>query len=103
MEPRTGIASPQGDSQPFNEVLGGGGWIRWTSPLAQSSANRVDVEMVSLASPPRVSATRGIKSTPAERHSERWLVNFRRTPTSRVCPGLKVASATVCCWSGEMT
>ena len=76
MEPRTGIASPQGDSQPSKEVLGGGGWIRVLTLCPKALPIERTVEMVSLANPPRVSATRGINSTPAERHSERWLVNF---------------------------
>ena len=70
------------------EVDGSEGLALWPKALPIERT----IEMVSLASPPRVSATRAIKSIPAERHSERWLVNFRRTPTSRACPGLKVAS-----------
>ena len=64
------------------EVDGSGGLALWPKALPIERT----VEMVSLASSPRVSATRGIKSTPAEWHSERWLDNFRRTPTSRACP-----------------
>ena len=77
MEARTGIASPQGDSELSKEVVGSGGWIRrlvlWPKALPMERT----IEMVSLARPPRVSATRGVKSTPSERQSERWLVNFR--------------------------
>ena len=50
--------------------------------------------MVSLAGPPKDSAK---KLMPAERHSVRWLVNLRWTPTSSACPGTEAASATNCC------
>ena len=46
------------------------------------------VEMVSSASPPRVSATIGIKSTPADLHDGRFAATFLLTPTSNACPGV---------------
>ena len=61
------------------------------------------VEMVSSTNPPRVSATTGMKSTPAERQAERWDASLRWTPTCRAWPGVEAASCKVCCWRGEIT
>ena len=49
------------------EVAGSDGLDLWPNALP---IDRI-IEMVSLARPPSVSATIGMKSTPAERHTER--------------------------------
>ena len=61
------------------------------------------MKMVSSASPPRVSATTGMKSTPAERQAERCCVSLRRTPTCRAWPGVEAAPCKVSCCRGEIT
>ena len=45
------------------------------------------MEMVSSASPPKVSATSGMKSVPEEGQAERLEVSLRFTPTCRAWPG----------------
>ena len=61
------------------------------------------IVMVSSAKPPRASATMRMKSTPAERQAERWDASVRCTLTCRAWPGVKAASAMVCCWRGLIT
>ena len=61
------------------------------------------MKMVSSASPPRVSATTGMKSTPAEWQAERCDVSLRRTPTCRAWPGVEAAPCKVSCCRGEIT
>ena len=61
------------------------------------------MKMVSSASPPRVSATTGMKSTPAELQAERCCVSLRRTPTCRAWPGVEAAPCKVSCCRGEIT
>ena len=61
------------------------------------------VVMVSSASPPRVSATKGTKSIPEERQAERLEVSFRWTPSCKAWPGVTEASDTVRSWSGLIT
>ena len=61
------------------------------------------VLMVSSASPPRASATRGTKSKPEERQAERLEESFLWTPTCRAWPGDRAASAIVRSCSGLMT
>ena len=58
--------------------------------------------MESSANPPRVSATTGMKSTPAERQAERWDASLRWTPTCRAWPGVEAALCKVSCWRGEL-
>ena len=65
-----------------------------------ASPSKRMMKMVSSASPPRVSATTGMKSTPAERQAERCDVSLRRTPTCRAWPGVE-ASCKVSCCRGE--
>ena len=57
------------------------------------------VQIVS-ARPPRVSATRGMKSVPVERQADRWAVNLQQT---RAWPGVCEASTIVYCWRGLIT
>ena len=57
----------------------------------------------SFANPPRVSATTGMKSTPAERQAEKWDASLRWTPTCRAWPGVEAVLCTVSCWRGEIT
>ena len=59
--------------------------------------------MESSANPPRVSATTGMTSTPAERQAERWDASLRWTPTCRAWPGVEAALCKVSCWRGEIT
>ena len=61
------------------------------------------MKMVSSASPPKVSATTGMKSTPAERQAERCDVSLRWTPTCRAWPGVEAAPCKVSCCRGEIT
>ena len=62
-------------------------------PAQSTMARPMDliVVMVSSASPPRVSATRGMNSVPVERQAERLEANLRWTPTWRAWPGVKGA------------
>ena len=63
MEPRAGIASPANRPKRWLvEVNGSGGLALWPKALPIERT----VETVSLVSPSRVSAMRGIKSIPAE-------------------------------------
>ena len=71
------------------------------SPIARPMA--ATVRIVSSPRPPRVSATRGMKSVPVERQTDRWADNLRRTPTCRAWPGVCEASTIVCCWRGLIT
>ena len=57
----------------------------------------------SSANPPRVSATTGMKSTPAERQAERWDASLHWTPTCRAWPGVEAALCKASCWRGEIT
>ena len=105
---------------------GGEGWIqrvefphhravatRWNSCLVQveescgpnlwamASPNDRMTWMVSSARTPKVSATMGMNSTPADRHPARCDVSLSWTPTctaGRVWLGEKAASPKVCCW-----
>ena len=61
------------------------------------------VEMVSSASPPNVSATRGTKSVPVERQAERLEDSLRWTPTCSACPQVNEDSDTMDSCSGLIT
>ena len=61
------------------EMDGSSGFVLFPRALAMACV----ILMESFASPPRVSATSGMKSTPTERQSERWLLGFQLTPTLR--------------------
>ena len=48
----------------------------------------LNVEMVEMVSSASLSATIGIKSTPADLHDGRFAATFLLTPTSNACPGV---------------
>ncbi len=62
------------------------------SPAARPIAEMV--EMVSSASPPNVSVTRGTNSVPVERQAERLENRLRWTPACSACPRVKEDSDT---------
>ena len=90
VQPQAGIASPQGDGNTAEEVSGGGGGeLEEPTLLATARPMALVTATTSSASPPRASATRGIKSTPEARYAGRWVDSFRCTPTWRAWPGVK--------------
>ncbi len=71
------------------------------SPAAQPIAEMV--EMVSSASPPNVSVTRGTNSVPVERQAEGLENRLRWTPACIACPRVKEDSDTIDSSSGLIT
>ena len=67
MQPKACIPPPEGDSDPVEQLLDAGGGVLGVDSLGNGLPRDRIVEMVSSANPPRVSATTGMKSTPAER------------------------------------
>ena len=51
MQPQTRVTSPQGNGQPMEQMLGGGGGVQGANPLSDSLAQRLNNAGVILRQP----------------------------------------------------
>ena len=81
MEPEARIAPPEGNGEPLENMSGGRERAHGAGSVAIARPRQRTVKMASSASPPSVSATMGMHSTPASRQAGRLEVSLRCTPT----------------------